>query len=109
ATDKELTNTLTQRLGYIGGLLTVLEEEKIPSWDEMEDQLEKQFASFREACPTKERVWVMGLLLIYLEHTQKRSLGHMNRIRPYDSRQFMFLDDAARRTLELTETLREGK
>lgn len=109
ATDKELTNTLTQRLGYIGGLLTVLEEEKIPSWDEMENRLEKQFASFREACPTKERVWVMGLLLIYLEHTQKRSLGHMNRIRPYDSRQFMFLDDAARRTLELTETLREGK
>jgi len=48
-----------------------------------------------------------GGLLLYLLETQKNSLAHINTIKPYETNDFMFLDRATRRNLELTETLRE--
>lgn len=48
-----------------------------------------------------------GGLLQYLLNTQKTSLAHLNNIKPYISSEYMFLDRATRRNLELTETLRE--
>lgn len=109
AADEELKRSLSNRLKSMGSVLTLLDEGEIPSFDQIEERLEKQFTTFREECPTRPLIRVTGLMLTYLEHTQKRSLRHMNRIRRYNAHQFMFLDDAARRTLELTETLREGK
>lgn len=47
-----------------------------------------------------------GALLEYLLSTQKTSLAHINTIKPYVSSEFMFLDRATRRNLELTETMR---
>ncbi len=48
-----------------------------------------------------------GGLLQYLLNTQKTSLAHLNTIKPYISSEYMFLDRATRRNLELTETMRE--
>ncbi len=48
-----------------------------------------------------------GGLLQYLLTTQKTSLAHINTIKPYVSSEYMFLDRATRRNLELTETMRE--
>ena len=48
-----------------------------------------------------------GALLQYLLDTQKTSLEHINHISTYVSSDYMFLDRATRRNLELTETLRE--
>ena len=48
-----------------------------------------------------------GALLYYLEQTQKSSLGHIQQITPYKLEEYMILDMAARRNLELTETMRE--
>ncbi len=48
-----------------------------------------------------------GGLLLYLLETQKTSLAHINTIKPYETNDYMFLDRATRRNLELTETLRE--
>lgn len=48
-----------------------------------------------------------GGLLLYLLETQKNSLAHINTIKPYETNDYMFLDRATRRNLELTETLRE--
>ena len=48
-----------------------------------------------------------GGLLIYLLETQKNSLSHIKTLKPYTSSDYMFLDRATRRNLELTETLRE--
>lgn len=48
-----------------------------------------------------------GGLLQYLFTTQKTSLAHLNTIKPYVASEYMFLDRATRRNLELTETMRE--
>ncbi len=48
-----------------------------------------------------------GALLQYLYETQKSSLSHLTRLKPYISGSFMLLDSATRRNLELCETLRE--
>ena len=48
-----------------------------------------------------------GAALQYLYETQKNSLSHINNIKTYITSDYMFLDRATRRNLELTETLRE--
>ncbi len=50
-----------------------------------------------------------GALLQYLEETQKNSLSHMSRLTRYATGNYMVLDSATRRNLELVETLREKK
>ncbi len=50
-----------------------------------------------------------GALMQYLYQTQKNDLVHITEIRPYRPGRFMVLDTAARRNLELTETIREKK
>ncbi|MCX7709638.1 MAG: DNA mismatch repair protein MutS [Clostridia bacterium] len=48
-----------------------------------------------------------GALLEYIEQTQKANLGHIQSINFYKIEEFMVLDLATRRNLELTETMRE--
>ena len=48
-----------------------------------------------------------GALLKYLEETQKNSMSHMSRLTRYATGNYMVLDSATRRNLELVETLRE--
>ena len=48
----------------------------------------------------------LGGLLRYLYDTQKTNLSHINDLDYYEQGQFMELDPAARRNLELSETLR---
>ncbi len=52
-------------------------------------------------------VLAAGALLRYLMETQKTSLGHLTRLQPYTSGNFMMIDSFSRRNLELLETLRE--
>ena len=52
-------------------------------------------------------VTAAGALLEYLTETQKRELTHINHLRTYSVQDFMVLDMATRRNLELTETLRD--
>lgn len=48
-----------------------------------------------------------GGLLQYLHETQKTSLSHLMELIPYSTQNYMILDSATRRNLELCETLRE--
>ncbi|MBQ8147859.1 MAG: DNA mismatch repair protein MutS [Lachnospiraceae bacterium] len=48
-----------------------------------------------------------GALMMYLIETQKSSLEHMNQLVLYAVDDYMILDSATRRNLELTETLRD--
>ncbi|MEG2419552.1 MAG: DNA mismatch repair protein MutS, partial [Eubacterium sp.] len=50
-----------------------------------------------------------GALLGYVDETQKQILGHINHLNCYKPDEFMVLDTATRRNLELTETLRSGE
>jgi DNA mismatch repair protein MutS len=49
-----------------------------------------------------------GGLLHYLAETQRSSLKQLPNLRTYSTEQFMTLDGATRRNLELTESLRQG-
>ncbi len=50
-----------------------------------------------------------GALLSYLHETQKNDLEHLSRIQPYSMSEYMRIDAATRRNLELCETMREKK
>jgi len=49
-----------------------------------------------------------GAMLQYLQETQPSALGLLTGIRSYSTSEFMTLDAATRRNLELTETIRDG-
>lgn len=48
-----------------------------------------------------------GALLAYLHETQKNALAHLLEIVPYSVKNYMVIDSATRRNLELCETMRE--
>ena len=50
-----------------------------------------------------------GGILEYLEETQKSSLEHIDRLIPYRPGASLEIDEATRRSLEITRTLREGR
>lgn len=50
-----------------------------------------------------------GALLGYVDETQKRVLNHINHLSCYKPDEYMVLDLATRRNLELTETIRSGE
>ena len=50
-----------------------------------------------------------GAILEYLTETQKTSLGHIDRLTPYRVGQTLEIDEATRRSLEITNTMREGR
>ena len=50
-----------------------------------------------------------GAILVYLRDSHLLTLGHVRRLRPYRLEQFMVLDEATRRNLELFRTMADGK
>ncbi len=50
-----------------------------------------------------------GAVLDYLNETQKSSLSHIDRLVPYRSTARLKIDEATRRSLEITRTLRDGR
>lgn len=52
-------------------------------------------------------VCACGALMEYLSETQKNDLSHITAVKYYVSSDFMLLDNASRRNLELTENMRE--
>ncbi|MBD1372941.1 DNA mismatch repair protein MutS [Hazenella sp. IB182357] len=74
-----------------------------------EELIRKQFLEYDEVCTSPSLKKVTKLLYAYLHETQKKSLGHLKRLHRYQTKQYMTLDDAARRNLELNRTLGEGK
>lgn len=104
---------VVQNLSKISGL--VLSER--PPWSFAADQclrlLLEQFQirslvgfDIDEATPG---VTAAGALLDYLRETQRSSLGHITRLEPYRRGSSLLIDEATRRSLELTQTLRNGE
>jgi len=50
-----------------------------------------------------------GAILEYLNETQKQSLAHIDSITPYRPGRQLEIDEASRRSLEITRTIREGR
>src|SRR5437762_264624 len=49
-----------------------------------------------------------GAVIDYLCETQKASLAHIDRLTPYRSGELLEIDEATRRSLEITRTIRSG-
>ncbi|AJF06315.1 DNA mismatch repair protein MutS [Geoalkalibacter subterraneus] len=50
-----------------------------------------------------------GAVLHYLQQTQLGDIGHLRALTPHSSNQYLVLDAATRRNLELTSTLQDGR
>jgi len=73
------------------------------------DIFEQHFLKNRHICPRNLNITeknAVGLLLAYINSTQKRQIYHLTKLFKKNISDKMFLDYNARRNLELTETLR---
>ncbi len=64
---------------------------------------------FGEEVGDAQAIRAAGAVLDYLSETQKSSLAHIDRLLPYRRGSVMEIDEASRRSLEITRTLREGR
>ncbi|MBW5448200.1 DNA mismatch repair protein MutS [Cohnella sp. CFH 77786] len=69
--------------------------------------LASQFPDERWDTHEEVRRIAVARLIAYLGETQKRSLGHLRKVKAYDPESYMALDAFTRRNLELTETVRD--
>ncbi len=76
-----------------------------------EEKIKSQFGekSLEEINPNTRpaAVKAVGAMLNYLEYAQKASVSYINKLNVYNVGQFMELDAATRRNLEITETMRD--
>ncbi len=80
------------------------------------DALAKQFRTtglegfgFDESVGDSQAIRAAGAILDYLSETQKSSLEHIDRLVPYRTGTTLEIDEASRRSLEITRTIREGR
>ena len=64
---------------------------------------------FTNALDDVQAIRAAGAILDYLNETQKSSLEHIDRLTPYRTSGTLEIDEASRRSLEITRTLREGR
>lgn len=92
--NKEHKQMLNERLGY-----TVSHQE--------ETEIDPEFHTLVEDVHQDKLLIGFGRLLNYIQHTQKRSLDHLQPVKVIELKQFMTLDMYSKRNLELLETLRK--
>ena len=64
---------------------------------------------FGDGAADDQAIAAAGAVLDYLAETQKTSLEHIDRLVPYRTSGTLEIDQASRRSLELTRTIREGR
>ncbi len=64
---------------------------------------------FAGAPEDQQAIRAAGAILDYLAETQKSSLDHIDRLLPYRSSGTLEIDEASRRSLEITRTIRDGR
>lgn len=64
---------------------------------------------FSDDASDAQAIRAAGAVLDYLAETQKSSLAHVDRLVPYRGVRTLEIDEASRRSLEITRTLREGR
>lgn len=95
--DEEYEQMLVDRLGY-----TVSHEDQT--------DIEQVFHSLVENVQQDKLLTGFGRLLNYIQHTQKRSLDHLQPVKIIELKRYMTLDMYSKRNLELLETIRkQGK
>ncbi|MCX7843145.1 MAG: DNA mismatch repair protein MutS [Clostridia bacterium] len=102
--DSNILGTLRKRFNsYISSI-----EDMYFTDDYALGKVNKQFKAIKPAYNDSNiSINASGALLEYIEQTQKVNLDHIQNINFYKIDDFMVLDAATRRNLELTETMRE--
>ncbi|MBO8127627.1 MAG: DNA mismatch repair protein MutS [Peptococcaceae bacterium] len=102
-------SSLVQVAEELGTAVTILPDEEYGAARAWE-LIEKYFnsTSDKRFPPHDLMMGAVGALLSYLGRTQKRQLQHLRRFNIYAPGEFMVLDTATRRNLELTKSLRDG-
>lgn len=89
---------------------------RLPDWTAAEDRARQVLLEFfpgssleRFGCHDMPgAIQAAGMVLFYLEETQKGAASHLQTLQTYHVRDHMVLDDFTRRNLELTESLHDG-
>ena len=83
-------------------------EDKYFEIEYAKEKLQAYFSD-HEICENELDIYInaSGALLEYIEQTQKVNLDHIQSFNKYKIEEYMILDVATRRNLELTETMRE--
>jgi DNA mismatch repair protein MutS len=76
---------------------------------ENETELHEEYRHLVAELASEQLIISFSRLLQYLIRTQKRSLGHLQRVTYYQNDSFMKMDTHTKRNLELIESLREKK
>ncbi|MGR9050074.1 DNA mismatch repair protein MutS [Halobacillus faecis] len=92
--DVEHKQMLIDRLDY-----TVSHQE--------ETEITPEFQPLVEGVQQDKLIIGFGRLLNYIQHTQKRSLDHLQPVKVIELKQYMTLDMYSKRNLELLETIRK--
>jgi len=64
---------------------------------------------FNDAPEDVQAIRAAGAILDYLKETQRNSLDHVDSLIPYRTTGTLEIDEASRRSLEITRTIREGR
>lgn len=73
------------------------------------EQFQTQTLEGFDVDPDSAGIVAAGALLDYVRETQKSELGHITKLEPYRRGSCLIIDEATRRSLELTQTLRHGQ
>ncbi len=110
----------TQRVPGGEGLNERMMLSRRPAWafshQTARETLAKHFGTatlegfgFTDSPADVQAIRAAGAILDYLIETQKTSLEHIDRLTPYRTSGTLEIDEASRRSLEITRTLREGR
>ncbi|MGK2906064.1 MAG: DNA mismatch repair protein MutS [Desulfuromonadales bacterium] len=90
--------------------------KRLPEWTAAEDRARQVLLEFFPGSSLESfgchdmpaAIQAAGMVLYYLDETQKGAASHLQKLQTYHVRDHMVLDDFTRRNLELTETLHDG-
>ncbi|MDO4557913.1 MAG: DNA mismatch repair protein MutS [Planctomycetia bacterium] len=67
------------------------------------------YGFLKNSVEDRQAIRAAGAILDYLRETQRTSFDHIDRLTPYRISGTLEIDEASRRSLEITRTLREGR
>lgn len=104
-------------IGELDGFIQNRSLNTLPEWAYEYEDAQRRLIRFFKAdsldsfgCQNQpDAVCAAGAALYYIEETQKSTVEHIRTLSTYHVSDYMVLDDATRRNLELTATLVDGK
>lgn len=103
---KEIGDYLTKKLKCVGSLIDLSGFDEAFCKKTIIEQFEKVPV---EVLNSKVCLKSISMLLVYLKETQKQGINRLVELNFYDRNRYLGLDFCVRKSLELTQTLNEGK